>query len=104
MKHLIFNLFAVAALSAAPGKQTFTGTITDNMCVQAGPTAAGKIPTLFDPTSGYSSAKSREVRFSSCGSHLPIMRLIGIGAAVARCPLPHHRAYGTVHGGSRWLR
>jgi hypothetical protein len=32
MKHLISSLLAVAALSAAPGKQTFTGTITDNMC------------------------------------------------------------------------
>ena len=29
---------------------------------------------------------------------------IGIGAAVARRPLPHHRAYGSVHGGSRGLR
>src|SRR5215831_19585985 len=29
---------------------------------------------------------------------------IGIGAAVARRPLPHHRAYGSVHGGSRRLR
>src|SRR5712664_1780620 len=28
-------------------------------------------------------------------------RLIGIGAAVACRPLPHHRAYGSVHGGSR---
>ncbi len=27
-------------------------------------------------------------------------RVIGIGAAVARRPLPHHRAYGSVHGGS----
>ena len=26
--------------------------------------------------------------------------VIGIGAAVARRPLPHHRAYGSVHGGS----
>ncbi len=31
-------------------------------------------------------------------------RLIGIGAAVTRRPLPHHRAYGSVHGGSSWLR
>ena len=30
-------------------------------------------------------------------------RLIGIGAAVARRPLPHHRAYGSVHGGSSRL-
>jgi PEP-utilising enzyme, PEP-binding domain len=29
-----------------------------------------------------------------------LRRLIGIGAAVARRPLPHHRAYGSVHGGS----
>src|SRR2546427_1218597 len=28
---------------------------------------------------------------------------IGIGAAVTRRPLPHHRAYGSVHGGSRRL-
>ena len=25
---------------------------------------------------------------------------LGIGAAVTRRPLPHHRAYGSVHGGS----
>src|SRR5882724_9867166 len=31
-------------------------------------------------------------------------RQIGIGAAVTRRPLPHHRAYGSVHGGSSWLR
>src|SRR5260370_6188346 len=30
-----------------------------------------------------------------------LRRLIGIGAAVACRPLPHHRAYGSVHGGSR---
>src|SRR6266446_3049575 len=29
--------------------------------------------------------------------------LIGIGAAVTRRPLPHHRAYGSVHGDSSWL-
>jgi hypothetical protein len=28
-------------------------------------------------------------------------RLIGIGAAVTRRPLPHHRTYGSVYGGSR---
>jgi hypothetical protein len=31
-------------------------------------------------------------------------KLIGIGAAVTRRPLPHHRAYGSVHGGSSRLR
>ena len=35
MKHLISSLLAVAALSAAPGKQTFTGIITDSMCAKA---------------------------------------------------------------------
>ena len=37
-------------------------------------------------------------------SHFLERRLIGIGAAVTHRPLPHHRAYGSVHGGSRWLR
>jgi hypothetical protein len=36
--------------------------------------------------------------------YFPDARLIGIGAAVARGPLPHHRAYGSVHGGSSQLR
>jgi hypothetical protein len=30
--------------------------------------------------------------------------LIGIGAGVTHRPLPHHRAYGSVHDGSSWLR
>ena len=33
-------------------------------------------------------------------SCVPENDLIGIGAAVTRRPLPHHRAYGSVHGGS----
>ena len=36
MKHLTWSLLAVAALSAAPGKQTFTGIITDDVCGKAG--------------------------------------------------------------------
>jgi hypothetical protein len=43
MKHLISSLLAVvssvlavAAVSAAQGKQTITGTITDDMCARAG--------------------------------------------------------------------
>ena len=51
MKHIALSfgltIFAVAALSAAPPKQTFTGTITDDMCpkadhsqMQMGPTDA----------------------------------------------------------------
>ena len=47
MKYLIFNLLVVAALAAAPGKQKFTGIITDDNCpkadhsqMQMGPTDA----------------------------------------------------------------
>jgi hypothetical protein len=36
MKQLISTVLAVAALSAAPGKRTFTGIITDNMCGKDG--------------------------------------------------------------------
>lgn len=46
MKPLLFSLLAIAAL-AAPGKQTFSGVITDSMCargdhskMQMGPTDA----------------------------------------------------------------
>jgi hypothetical protein len=35
MKPLIWSLLAPAALSAAPGKQVFSGTITDSMCDRA---------------------------------------------------------------------
>jgi hypothetical protein len=35
MKHLIFNFLMVAALAAAPAKQTFTGIITDDNCPKA---------------------------------------------------------------------
>jgi hypothetical protein len=35
MKPLILSLLAIAALAAAPGKQTFTGAITDSMCANA---------------------------------------------------------------------
>jgi len=36
MRPLILGLLAAATLSAAQGKQTFTGTITDAMCAAAG--------------------------------------------------------------------
>jgi hypothetical protein len=36
MRHLILSLLAVGAVSAAAGKQTFTGVITDNMCAKTG--------------------------------------------------------------------
>ena len=35
MKPLILSVLAVAALSQAQGKQTFTGIITDSMCAKA---------------------------------------------------------------------
>jgi hypothetical protein len=35
MRPLIWSLLAIAALSAAPQKQTFTGIITDSMCPDA---------------------------------------------------------------------
>ncbi len=35
MKYLIFNLLAVAVLSASPAKQTFRGIITDDNCPKA---------------------------------------------------------------------
>ena len=36
MKQLLCSLLAVAAISAAPATQTFTGVITDDMCGKAG--------------------------------------------------------------------
>ena len=35
MKPLISSLLIIAALTAAPGKRKFTGTITDSMCANA---------------------------------------------------------------------
>ena len=35
MKPLVFSLLIIAALAAAQGKRTFTGTITDSMCAEA---------------------------------------------------------------------
>lgn len=36
MKHLLVGLLAATAVSAAPGTQTFTGTITDSICATSG--------------------------------------------------------------------
>jgi hypothetical protein len=46
--------------------------------------------------------EASERSFRECASVAPqnTARSIGIGAAVTRRPLPHHRAYGSVHGGS----
>ena len=45
MKHLFVCLLAVAALSAQQGKQTFTGTITDDECPRADHTRMRMGPT-----------------------------------------------------------
>jgi hypothetical protein len=77
MKPLILGLLAMAsALPAAPGKQTFTGTITDSMCADAdhslmrmGPTEAectvacvgahGATYVLFDGKDAYALSDQR---------------------------------------------
>jgi type 1 fimbria pilin len=48
MKPLIVILLAAASLSAAQGKQTFTGTITDNMCARANHSQMRMGPTDAD--------------------------------------------------------
>jgi hypothetical protein len=60
MKSLIASLFAVAALSAAPAKQTFTGTITDNMCGKAGHAHMRMGPTDAECTAACISAHGAE--------------------------------------------
>jgi hypothetical protein len=45
MKPLVALLLAVAALSAAPATQTFTGIITDDMCALAGHASMRMGPT-----------------------------------------------------------
>jgi len=45
MKYLILSLLAVATLFAAQGKQTFTGTITDDECSRADHTRMRMGPT-----------------------------------------------------------
>jgi len=50
MKHLILSLLAVAALPAAQGKQTFIGTITDDMCPKADHSQMRMGPTDADCT------------------------------------------------------
>ena len=76
MKYLAVGLLAVASLSAAQAKQTFTGTITDSMCARAdhsqmqmGPTDAdctrecisahGAVYVLYDGTNAYTLSDQR---------------------------------------------
>ena len=75
MKQLIFILLAVAVLAAAPGKQTFTGIITDDVCkadhsqMRMGPTDAectiactdvhGAAYVLYDGKNAYTLSDQR---------------------------------------------
>jgi hypothetical protein len=76
IKHFSLTLLAVAALSAAPSKQTFTGVITDDVCpkadhsqMQMGPTDAtcalncvdihGAALVLYDGKKTYSLSDQR---------------------------------------------
>ena len=45
VRKALAGLLSIAALSAAPGRQTFTGTITDEMCAQAGHASMRMGPT-----------------------------------------------------------
>ena len=54
--HLISSLLVVAALSAGQGKQTFTGTITDNMCARGGHAQMRMGPTDAECTTACVSA------------------------------------------------
>jgi predicted permease len=60
-------------------------------------------PAYFS-TMGIPLVSGREFTRSDNEMAPPVAVVIGIGAAVTRRPLPHHRAYGSVHGGSSWLR
>jgi hypothetical protein len=50
VKPSILSLLAIAVLSAATGKQTFTGTITDSMCTTADHSQMKMGPTDADCT------------------------------------------------------
>ena len=56
MKRLILGILAVASLSAAPSKQTFTGIITDSMCATANHSQMQMGPTDADCTNACISA------------------------------------------------
>jgi len=56
VKHLTWSLLAVAALSAAPAKQTFIGVITDDMCGKAGHAGMRMGPTDAECTTACISA------------------------------------------------
>src|SRR6185503_18731715 len=53
---MIWSLLAVAVLAAAPATQTFTGTITDNMCARGGHAQMRMGPTDAECTTACVSA------------------------------------------------
>ena len=53
---MIWSFLAVAVLAAAPATQTFTGTITDNMCARGGHSQMRMGPTDADCTTACISA------------------------------------------------
>ena len=56
MKYLTLSLLAVAALSAGAATQTFTGTITDDMCAEGGHAQMRMGPTDAECTAACISA------------------------------------------------
>jgi len=50
IRYVVLSFLSLAALSAAPGKQTFTGTITDSMCAKADHSQMKMGPTDADCT------------------------------------------------------
>jgi len=60
-KHLIWVLLAAAVWSAAQGKQTFTGTITDDECIRADHSRMRMGPT--DPECVLACVQSHSARF-----------------------------------------
>jgi hypothetical protein len=57
---LIVSVLALASLSAAQGKQTFVGTITDNMCAQDGHATMRMGPTDAECTTACVAAHGAE--------------------------------------------
>jgi phosphoserine phosphatase RsbU/P len=57
--------------------------------------AAGVVRAVFASLDEFSQGRLAD------DATVVVLRVIGIGAAVAHRPLPHHRTYGSVYGGSR---
>jgi hypothetical protein len=75
--------------STSPGRTRSVGP------VQAGPAGTYTLAAAANDQ-GYASAVGPIASIVVEGEPLPI----GIGGSLTAPPLPHHRAYGSVHGGS----